>query len=155
MISAESNVHLVIGSQIENIELVQIVLEESLRKLEVGDDASHAISLAVGEAVANAIQHGNERDPGKRVEVDLALDGDDLVVKVADEGRGFDPTQLPDPCAPDNLLQPNGRGILFMNSYMDSIDYSFDAQGGTMVTLRKRLGAPRPEAPAADHKEMG
>ena len=155
MISAGSNVHLAFGSQIENIELVQVVLEESLRKLDVDADTSHSISLAVREAVANAIEHGNDRDPGKRVEVNLAVERDELVIGVSDEGEGFDPDQVRDPLRPENLMRPNGRGILFMSNYMDSIDYSFGAEGGTLVTLRKRLGGPGPGAPASDDKETG
>ena len=56
--------------------------------------------LAVREAVANAIKHGNAQDPGKQVHVDLAVEGDDVVIRVEDEGMGFDPAQVGDPLAP-------------------------------------------------------
>jgi serine/threonine-protein kinase RsbW len=142
----------VVGSQVENVELVQIVLEESLRKLEVEEDVSHAIGIAVREAVANAIKHGNQHDPDKRVEVDLGVENGVVVIQVADEGEGFDPEKVRDPRSPDNLLRPNGRGLLFMNSYMDDIEYGFRAEGGTVVTLRKRL-AVDPQSSGGQDKE--
>ncbi len=141
MAAENPQVHLVIGSQFEDIELVQIVVEESLRKLDLEDDVAHSISLAVREAVANAIKHGNRENPGKRVEIDFGVDGDEVVIEVTDQGAGFDPDQVRDPLMPDNLLRPNGRGIFFMNNFMDDINFSFKPEGGTVVTLRKRLAS--------------
>lgn len=150
--SAGSQVHLVIGSQVENIELVHLVVEESLQKLEVDQDTSQSIGLAVREAVANAIKHGNRENPSKRVAVDFGVEDGVVVIRVSDEGEGFDPTKVGDPRSPANLLRPNGRGIFFMNSFMDTIDYSFRDDGGTVVTLKKRLGAA-PSDSAEDDKE--
>lgn len=140
--SDEKSFHLAIGSRFENIELVQLVLKDSLDQLGLDDDNRHWIDVAVREAVANAIKHGNLQDPGKQVHVDLTLEGDAgdwLVIRVQDEGIGFDPADLEDPLAPENLLKPNGRGIFYMKSFMDDIQYGVRPGGGTVVTLRKRL----------------
>ena len=139
MAADDPHVHLVFSSQFENIELVQIVVEESLRKFELDEETAHSIGLAVREAVANAIKHGNRRNPKKRVEVDFGVQEGVVVIEVADQGSGFDPEQVRDPLNPENLMRPNGRGIFFMHNYMDEIDYSFKPEGGTVVTLRKRL----------------
>ena len=136
---AESRFHLAIGSRFENIELVQVVLRDCLVRLGVDEDSRHWVDVAVREALANAIKHGNEQNPSKQVHVDLEVEGEDLVIRVEDEGVGFDPAQLGDPLAPENLLRPNGRGIFYMKSFMDRIDYGAGPGGGTMVTLRKRL----------------
>jgi serine/threonine-protein kinase RsbW len=136
--------HLAIGSRFENIELVQVVLKDCLERLGMDEDASHWVDIAVREAVANAIKHGNEQDPRKQVEVDLTLDDDTLVIQVQDEGQGFDPEHIEDPLAPENLLKPTGRGIFYMKSFMDEIQYGARPGGGTVVTLRKRVtGAKR------------
>jgi serine/threonine-protein kinase RsbW len=140
--SDDKSFHLAIGSRFENIELVQLVLKDSLDQLGLDDDNRHWIDVAVREAVANAIKHGNLQDPAKQVHVDLTLEGNDgdwLVVRVQDEGKGFDPSELDDPLAPENLLKPNGRGIFYMKSFMDDIQYGLRPGGGTVVTLRKRL----------------
>jgi len=149
--SDDKSFHLAIGSRFENIELVQLVLKDSLDQLGLDDDNRHWIDVAVREAVANAIKHGNLQDPAKQVHVDLTLEGSDgdwLVVRVQDEGKGFDPSELEDPLAPENLLKPNGRGIFYMKSFMDDIQYGARPGGGTVVTLRKRLNPPQPDDPA-------
>lgn len=133
------SVHLAIESRIENIDLVQVVVEESLKRLSLDEDSSHRVGIAVREAVANAIRHGNLEDPGKRVDVDFMVEDGEVVIVVRDQGEGFDPEKVRDPVAEENLLRPNGRGILFMRSFMDSIEYSFQPGEGTRVTLRKRL----------------
>jgi serine/threonine-protein kinase RsbW len=151
--SDEKSFHLAIGSRFENIELVQLVLKDSLDQLGLDDEKRHWIDVAVREAVANAIKHGNLQDPAKQVHVDLTLESGEsgkvgkgnegheawLVIRVQDEGSGFDPAELQDPLAPENLLKPNGRGIFYMKSFMDDIQYGMRPGGGTVVTMRKRL----------------
>ena len=135
----QSHVQLAVGSLVENVELAQLVVEETLAELDLGSDLAYEVGMAVREAVANAIHHGNREDPDKRVVIDFGFDSGDVVVKVTDQGDGFDPHRVRDPLTGENLLRPNGRGILFMREFMDQIDYTFDADGGTIVTLRKRL----------------
>jgi len=142
----ERHFHLDVGSRFENIELVQVVLRDSLERLGVDEDTRHWVDVAVREAVANAIKHGNAQDPGKQVHVDLFREGDEVVIQVEDEGTGFDPAQLQNPLAPENLLKPNGRGIFYMKSFMDEIHYGTRPGGGTVVTLRKRI-TPAQESP--------
>jgi serine/threonine-protein kinase RsbW len=143
--------HLSIGSRFENIELVQVVLRDCLERLGMEEDTRHWVDVAVREALANAIKHGNEQNPSKQVHVDLAVEEGDLVIQVEDEGVGFDPAHLGDPLAPENLLRPNGRGIFYMKSFMDQIQYGSGPGGGTLVTLRKRI--PEPKADSKDQEE--
>jgi len=138
----EHHFHLDVGSRFENIELVQVVLRDALQRLGVAEDARHWVDVAVREAVANAIKHGNAQDPGKQVHVDLFLEGEDVVIRIEDEGIGFDPEHLRNPLAPENLLKPNGRGIFYMRSFMDHIEYNPRPGGGTIVTLRKKVAGP-------------
>jgi serine/threonine-protein kinase RsbW len=135
----ECQFHLALGSRFENIELVQVVLDESLRRLAADDDTRYWVGIAVREAVANAIKHGNHQDPSKKVEIDLRVEGEDLVISVLDEGNGFDPDAVANPLEPENLLKPDGRGIFYMGKFMDGVEYRFRDGGGTEVTLRKRI----------------
>ena len=139
MASPDSQFHLTLVSKFENIELVQVVVDESLCRLACDEDTRYWVGIAVREAVANAIKHGNRQDESKKVDVDLLVEEDDLVICVADEGEGFDPDQVADPLAAENLLKPDGRGIFYMGKFMDDIRYSFKTDGGTEVTLRKRI----------------
>jgi serine/threonine-protein kinase RsbW len=135
--------HLDLGSRFENIELVQVVLKDTLDQLGVEEDSRQWIDLAVREAVGNAIKHGNEQNPDKQVHIDLLLEGEELVIRIEDEGVGFDPSSVQDPLAPENLLRPNGRGIFYMKKFMDEVQYGLRPGGGTVVTLRKRLAGPK------------
>jgi serine/threonine-protein kinase RsbW len=135
----ENRFHLAIGSRFENIELVHVVLKDRMEQLGIDRDTQHSVELAMREALANAIKHGNQQNPAKQVHVDLMVEQGELVIRVEDEGAGFNPDQVRDPLAPENILNRNGRGILFMNKFMDHIHYGSNAGGGTVVTLRRRV----------------
>jgi serine/threonine-protein kinase RsbW len=148
MVAPEPEAYLAVASRFENIELVQAVVDDLLARLGVEEEERHWVGLAVREAVANAIKHGNANDPSKQVEVEVGLLAGEVVLTVRDEGGGFDPEGVANPLAPENLLRPGGRGIFYMRSLMDHVDYRFGATGGTEVVLRKRvMGA------AASHPE--
>ena len=139
MRSEEPQVRISIGSRFEHIDLIQVVVDDALARLGLDDDSRHWVGIAIREAVANAIKHGNQQDPDKEVEVELAIADNQAVIRVIDQGDGFDPQEVGDPLAPENLLKPNGRGIFYMKSFMDEIEYSSRPDGGTVVTLRKQI----------------
>jgi len=146
MTPPKPQVHVAIASRLENIELVQVAIESSLDLLDLEETTSHRIGLAVREAVANAIKHGNREEPDKTVEVDCVFESNQVVVRIEDEGQGFDPEKLPDPLKPENLLKPNGRGVFVMNQFMDEIHYTFRPGGGTIVTMKKLIASASSEA---------
>ncbi len=135
-------IRLTVGSRYENIELVQAVLDEALEPLEVDEEGSYWMDIALREALTNAMKHGNALDPEKKVEVVLEVGEDGIDITVEDEGSGFDPAAVEDPLAPDNLLKTQGRGIFYMSKFMDKIEYDFGAGGGTKVRLYKKFGDP-------------
>ncbi|HNJ40965.1 MAG TPA: ATP-binding protein, partial [Acidobacteriota bacterium] len=101
------------------------------------------VGLAVRESVINAIKHGNQLDSQKPVDVRFAIFEQHIDVSIRDRGRGFDASHLPDPLDPSNLLNPNGRGIFYMRTFMDEVNFSTHPQGGTVVRMIKR----KPETP--------
>ena len=125
-------------------QTIQIVVDDALARLGLDEDSRHWVGIAVREAVANAIKHGNQQDPDKPVEVELAIEGQDAIIRIEDCGEGFDPDEVGDPLSEENLLKPNGRGIFYMKSFMDEITYSARPEGGTVVTLRKRIADASP-----------
>ena len=147
--TVERQLHLTIGSRFENIELVQMTIDETLRESGASEEQRHWIGLAVREAVANAIKHGNRQDPSRQVEVEFALTGGDMEIRVSDEGPGFDPDAVKDPLAPENKFRADGRGIFYMKKFMDEVRYAFRPSGGTIVVLRKRLA---PDAPGTQER---
>jgi serine/threonine-protein kinase RsbW len=134
-------IHLIVGSRVENVELVQAAIDEAIAERGADADARHWVGLAVREAVANAIKHGNRLDPAKRVEVEVSIDGGFVDILVSDEGDGFDPAAVRDPLAPENLFRTNGRGIFYMRRFMDEVAYDAARSGGTSVRMRRRIAA--------------
>jgi serine/threonine-protein kinase RsbW len=132
-------VRLEIASRIDLLETVQAVLSQISGIVGFDEEAVHYMSVAVRESVVNAIKHGNRLDESKRVALEFTLLPAALDVQVRDDGSGFDPSGVPNPVAPENLLKADGRGIFFMRSFMDEVSYSFPRGGGTLVRMLKRL----------------
>jgi serine/threonine-protein kinase RsbW len=136
---AARTVRLEIASRLDMLDMVQTVLAHLAAMVGFDDEASHYMTVAVRESVVNAIKHGNQNEESRRVTVDFVINGPTLEVAVGDEGTGFDLSGVPDPVAEENLLKPDGRGIFFMRSFMDHVDYAFPPGGGTVVRMVKRL----------------
>jgi serine/threonine-protein kinase RsbW len=146
--SDERTVTLDIASRFEMLDVVQTVLAQCCALVGLDDEAVHYMSVAVREAVVNAIRHGNRQDESKRVHVRFTLHDRALEIQVRDEGRGFNPASIADPLAPENLLKAYGRGIFFMRQFMDEVTHAFPAKGGTVVRMLKKL-SPREGLPSA------
>ncbi len=132
-------IEITISSRFENIELVQVIAEHLCENAGLDEDGAHWIGMAVREAVANAIKHGNKLDVRKKVNANFNLRGLELQITISDEGEGFDPEKVGDPLNPQNLMKTSGRGIFYMRTFMDEIHYSFDPGGGTSLIMTKNL----------------
>lgn len=125
-------------SRIESVEEAAVDVTEFARKQGLEDDFIYAVDMAVRESVANAVKHGNKFDASKRVVITFSSSADGFVVEVRDFGAGFAPEEVADPTNPENLLKANGRGILFMHTFMDEVEWRNHAGGGMLVRMRKR-----------------
>jgi serine/threonine-protein kinase RsbW len=132
-----------IDSRYELIELVQRTAESLCRAARLGRSTTLNVGLAVREAVANAIKHGNRQQAGKRVVVIFRVEPGKLVVAVRDQGLGFDLEGVRDPLAPENVVANHGRGIFFMKSFVDEVRFSRLPGGGTEVRMEKRAARGR------------
>jgi len=129
---------LTIPSVTESIRDVEDAVAEALEEAEFTENDVFAVRLALDEALVNAIRHGNRYDAKKRVSVKYKVENDGITIVVADEGRGFDYEDQPDPTSPDRLELPSGRGLLLMRSYMDRITFNRRGNEVTMVKGRGR-----------------
>jgi serine/threonine-protein kinase RsbW len=103
------------------------------------EDDVAKISMAVREAVVNAVLHGNAYDPNKKVTLSFHHTGQSLVITVRDEGQGLDEEHLPDPLLPENLLKQSGRGIFLIRAFMDEVRFR-SAGTGTEIEMIKHAG---------------
>ena len=108
----------------KEIQSVESVIRKAMERRGYSERDLFAVKLAIEEAIINAMKHGNEMDRHKQVVVDFCLDDKGVRLEVEDEGPGFDPGDVPDPTADENLELPHGRGIVLMRAYMDDISYS-------------------------------
>ena len=125
-------------SRIESVDEAASHAQNFVKECGFGDDFISAVDLAVRESVANAVKHGNKFDEAKQVELKIECSGEGLEVEVRDFGTGFDLEEIPDPTNPENLLKSSGRGILFMRSFMDEVEWSGHPDGGVIVRMTKR-----------------
>ena len=139
--SSDSVVRLEFRSHFDMLDFVQVVSEAMGRLVRLDDDAVHWVSVAVRESVINAIKHGNREVEDKQVTVEFtaspAAAPTRLTVRVVDQGEGFDPVEVADPLAPENLLKSSGRGIFFMRSFMDDLRLQRAPEGGMEVVMVK------------------
>lgn len=146
MVPHGTQIRLEICSHFDMLDFVQVVADRMAHDAGLDEDSTHWVSVAIRESVINAIKHGNRENSDKRVIVEFAFvpatDPKELVVRVVDQGEGFEIVDVPDPLAPDNLLKSSGRGIFFMRSFMDDLILQRAPEGGMEVRMVKKLPAP-------------
>lgn len=138
-------IRMTLSSRFENIEMAQHLCGKLLEGREVPDETRHWILMALREALANAIKHGNLQNAAKRVDVEMEVVADTLQIRIRDEGLGFEPQDVADPLAPENRLKTSGRGIFYMKTFMDDVRFRRTDRGGMELTLTKNLGGFKKE----------
>ncbi len=124
------------------LDLIQPITNRICEQLGYDSDAQYWIWLATQEALNNAIEHGNKMDTNKKVQLKVTVDAGEFRITVKDEGDGFDLSKVPDPTKPENILKTSGRGLFYMKSFMDQVEYT--TENGTTVTMIKRLQEQTP-----------
>jgi len=148
---------------------VAAFLQDSLERLGFANDTVRSqVGMALVEAISNAMIHGNlevdsdlrrtdrsgyerligerrKQEPysGRRVRCACQETTEQVVYVFADEGSGFDPSTIPDPTDPANILRASGRGIMLMRTFMDGVEFN---DKGNQITLSKRAGTAPPDA---------
>jgi len=117
----DGSVHVVIPSDLKEAQRLQQRIMRQLSRTAFDQREIFGITLALEEALVNAIKHGNQLDRNKKVRVQFQVQADRFEIHIADEGPGFDPDDVPDPQADENLTRPGGRGLLLMRHYMTEV----------------------------------
>lgn len=133
----EKETKFTISSRIEAIDEAVVKAVQFAGEAGFAEDQIFGIDMAVREAVANAVKHGNKLDETKQVEITLIDLANGIEILIRDFGEGFDVEEVPDPTNPENLLKASGRGILFMHNFVDHVEWESAAGGGTIVKMRK------------------
>jgi serine/threonine-protein kinase RsbW len=131
---AQMATELTITSDLAEARRVQELIEEALTASAYTEHDIFAIKLALEEALVNAIKHGNQMDPDKRVYIVYHVTAERFDIRITDEGAGFNPEDVPDPTDPANLERPCGRGLLLMRGFMTDVQYHGK---GNIVSMSK------------------
>jgi serine/threonine-protein kinase RsbW len=119
------------------VEVCQQILA-GLEANQFGTDDIFAVHLTLEEAFLNAVKHGNQMDPTKKVRVEYSVDAEKVDIAITDEGKGFEPDRVADPRFGDKLFEPGGRGLLLMNSYMDIVEFNERGNSVHMVRYKEK-----------------
>ena len=125
-------------STLESVNKAEEMVGQLAAQAGFDEDARDGISMAVREAMINAVLHGNAYDAAKRVNLSLEQNGRELIITIGDEGKGLEPEDVPDPLAPENLMKQSGRGIFLIRAFMDEVRFR-NLEPGTEITLIKRI----------------
>ncbi len=127
-----------IPSSQEYLMDVDVFIEGILRGYGADESTIADIAISVSELVNNAICHGNKSSGDKTVRVSIGRKEKDISITILDQGEGFNPDEIDDPLADENLLKEAGRGIFIVRSLMDNVEISED-NGGTAITITKSI----------------
>ena len=132
----EKDYHLEIESNARNLITVEEFVNYFAVDLKIDAEKLPGLLLSITEACTNAIIHANKSDESKMVTIDVTKEDNQLIIRIKDQGKGFDPNQIPDPTETANLLKDSGRGIYLMRVYMDDLKFNITPQGTeTILTL--------------------
>jgi serine/threonine-protein kinase RsbW len=134
---------LVIPSDPAEARRVQDDIERALKSFDFDDREIFSIKLALEEALVNAIKHGNQMDRTKSVRISYRVSSVAFEIQIADEGTGFDPDDVPDPMAAENLERPCGRGLLLMRHYMTEVTFHPPGNRLSMSKVRSNGVLPK------------
>jgi serine/threonine-protein kinase RsbW len=127
-----------LASTMESVSEVEAAAEKLATDAGLDEDECFHVTMAAREAAVNAVLHGNEYDPAKKVAASFENTGTSLLITISDQGKGLDPSTLPDPLAPENLLRGAGRGIFLIRKFMDEVHFR-QLHPGTELLMIKHL----------------
>lgn len=138
--STTSRISYTLDSSLDSVNKLEQAAEQVAQRAGLDDDEVFRVSMAVREAAVNAVLHGNAYDPMKKMTAQFEVASGDLIIRITDQGKGLDPSTLPDPLAPENILSGSGRGIFLIRTFMDDVHFKM-LQPGTEITMVKHLAS--------------
>lgn len=124
-----------IPSRVEWMHEVLAYLIERTAHLGIIKEKTSNIFVALDEAIANAIKHGNKYDANKRIHIVAEITAQEACFTITDEGEGFDLNSLPNPTDPDYIMRPCGRGVMLIYHIMDEVRYN--TRGNQIVMIKR------------------
>ena len=138
MIQSSITQNIELSSKLENLAQIEQFVDDLCEQFDISEDHYGNILIALTEAVNNAITHGNQLNPSKKVCLNMGTTLNEVEFTIKDEGNGFDFNNVPDPTLPENIEKLSGRGIFLMKSLADDVVFE---EEGTKIKLKFSLSA--------------
>jgi len=139
MAPTAQRIEVTLETLLESVDLAESIVMRVAEASGFEEDDVHKIGMAVREGVINAYNYGNQHERRKKIQLNVELAPEQMVVHVIDQGKGFELTEVPDPLAEENLLRTSGRGIFLMRAFMDEFKVQHGPGGGAELIMVKKL----------------
>lgn len=126
----------------QTIDLAQLITQRLAEAIGYDETEVHHLAMSVREGIINALHYGNRMQRDKQVFLCYTFEPDRLVIRLTDQGQGFELADVADPLQEENLLKVSGRGLLLVRAFMDDVQVQHDQHGGAELVLVKRLPQP-------------
>jgi len=130
---------LTLPSTLETVDRVEQEAESFAARAGFDEDSVGNIAMAVREAAVNAVIHGNAYNREKQVTASFETTDSDLVIRISDQGIGFNEESIPDPLSPENILRGSGRGVFLMRAFMDEVHFRQLSPGTELTLIKHRV----------------
>jgi serine/threonine-protein kinase RsbW len=138
-VPATKTIRVTLETAWQTIDLAQLMTQRLAEALGYDETEVHHVAMSVREGIINALHYGNRMQRDKQIFLSYTFEPDRLVIRLLDQGGGFELADVADPLAEENLLKSSGRGLLLVRAFMDDVRVGQGAQGGAELILVKRL----------------
>ena len=138
MAAQTKRIEVALETLLDSVDLAEEIALRIADAAGFDEEDCHKIGMAVREGVINAYNYGNQQERSKKIFLTVELHPDKMVVRVLDQGPGFEITEVPDPLAEENLLRTSGRGLFLMRAFMDEFAVQRGPAGGAELVMAKR-----------------
>jgi serine/threonine-protein kinase RsbW len=142
MISKTQRLEVTLQTLLESVDLAENIVVGVAEAAGFGGEDVHKIGMAVREGVVNAYNYGNQQDQSKKISITVEFAPEKMVIRILDEGPGFELNEVPDCLAEENLMRTSGRGLFLMRAFMDDFQVHRNPAGGAELVMVKNLPAP-------------
>jgi serine/threonine-protein kinase RsbW len=141
MPSEPKRIEVTLETVLDSVDLAESIVMRVAEAAGFDEEDLHKIGMSVREGVINAYNYGNQQDRGRKLFLKVELEEKRMVIRIIDQGAGFDMGEVPDPLAEENLMRTSGRGLFLMKSFMDEFIVQRGPTGGAELVMAKNYPA--------------
>ncbi len=133
-------VTLVLKNDVAELDKVLSLVADLCGRHSISEDTEYDLKLALDEVVSNVTRHAYPADEHHEFTLEVAVNDQEFVARVEDDGAAFNPLEHPEPNldVPLEERSEGGLGIFLVRQIMSSVEYQ-RVNGKNIMTMHKRL----------------